>query len=86
MVPERDRLRALQMRVAGHERLGLGFGAVDEDEREPTNRGQRLVACILDVQAERRRDLVVARSAGVDLAADGPESLLDGRVHVLRIG
>ena len=43
----------------------------------------RLRACGADVEPERSGDLVVARAAGVDLAADVAELALDRRVHVL---
>ena len=42
-----------------------------------------LGAGVDDVEPERRRDLVVARAARVDLAADVAEQPLDRRVHVL---
>ena len=60
------------------------FGAVDEDERRrPRCRRSPRRQASCDVQAERGRDLVVARAAGVDLAADRPEPALDRRVDVL---
>jgi hypothetical protein len=43
----------------------------------------RLAAGVGDVEPERRGDLVVARAAGMDLAADGAELALDQRVDVL---
>ena len=80
---DRDRLRALEVRVPGHGRLGLGLGEVEHDvgEREDCLPGLR--ARILDVEAERGCDLVVARASGVDLGAERPEQALDRRVNVL---
>ena len=49
-------------------------------------RGERVLglgARVGDVEPERGRDLVVARAAGVDLAADVAEQPLDRRVDVL---
>ena len=43
----------------------------------------RLAARVLHVEAVRGDDLVVARAARMDLAADGPEQALDRAVHVL---
>ena len=83
VVAERDRLRALQVRVAGHRRAGLRFGAREDRARERDERGVGLGAGVGDVEPECGRDLVVARAAGVDLAADVAELPLDRRVHVL---
>ncbi len=80
---ERHRLRALQVRVAGHHRLGLRLGEGEDDERERVDRFARLGARVEHVQAERSRDLVVPRPPGVDLAADVAEQPLDRGVHVL---
>ena len=44
---------------------------------------RRLRARVLDVEPQRRRDLVVARAPGVDLPPDLAEQPLDRRVHVL---
>ena len=83
MMTERDRLRPLKMRVAGHERGRLGLGERENDEREGVDRVSRLRARIEDVQPERRRDLVVARAARMDLSSDVAEKALDSRMHVL---
>ena len=83
MVAERDRDRALQVRVAGHRRLGLLGGAVENGAREASERLLGLGGGVRDVEAEGRRDLVVAGAAGVDLPADVAEQALDRRVDVL---
>jgi hypothetical protein len=80
---ERDRLRALEVRVAGHERVGLRLGDVEHGQREGADRVQRLGAGVLDVEPHRGRDLVVARAARVDLPAHFAELPLDRRVDVL---
>ena len=80
---ERHGLRALQVRVPGHHRLRLRLGEGEDDERERVDRLARLRAGVEHVQPERRGDLVVARAAGVDLAADLAEQPLDRGVDVL---
>ena len=83
VVAEGDRLRTLEVRVAGHHRLRLGLREREDDERERVDRLARLRAGVEHVQAERGCDLVVARATGVDLAPDVAEQPLDRRVHVL---
>jgi hypothetical protein len=83
MVAERDRLRALQMRVPRHRRVCLLGRALEDDARERDERGVRVVARVGDVKPEGGGDLVVARASGLDLAAHLAELALDGRVHVL---
>ena len=80
---ECDRDGALQMRVGGHRRLRFRLGACEHDLRELYDGGDRLVAGVLNVEAVRGDDLVVARTAGVDLAAERAEQPLDCAVHVL---
>ena len=82
-MPERHRLRALQVRVAGHDRLRLGLGERQDHERERVDRLARLGAGVEHVHPKRRGDLVVPRPSGVDLPADVTEQPLDRRVHVL---
>ena len=86
MMSERYRLAALQVGVAGKERVGLRLGEREHDQRERLDLPSRLRTSIEDVEAERRRDLVVARPAGMDLPADGSELPLDRAVHVLVLG
>ena len=80
---ERDRLRALQVRVPGHDGLRLRLGEREDHERERVDRLARLRACVEHVHAERGGHLVVAGAPGVDLAADVPEETLDRGVDVL---
>ena len=50
---------------------------------KPLSASSALGGGVRDVEAEGRRDLVVAGAAGVDLAADVAEQALDRRVDVL---
>ena len=90
VVRERDRLRALQVRVSRHHRVDLGRSPLDESPREREQRAVETVQQLDDEQAQVQRDLVVAAAAGVQLSADGAGALgqhaLDRRMHVLRIG
>ena len=58
----------------------------EHDERERLDLLARLGAGVEHVEPERRRDLVVARPAGMDLAAEVAELALDRAVHVLVLG
>ena len=86
VVPDRDWLSPLQVGVARHRRLGLGLGAVEKPAGKPGDRGPRLAGRIGHVEPERRRHLVVARPARVDLPADLSEQALDRGVDVLVLG
>ena len=86
MMTERHRLPSLQVRVPGQQRVCLGFGEREHDERERIDLVARLGARVEHVQPERRCDLVVARAAGMDLAPEISEQPLDRAVHVLVLG
>ena len=86
MMAERHRLAALQVGVAGKQRVGLRLGEREHDERERLDLPSRLGAGVEHVEPERRRDLVVARAAGMDLPAEVAELPLDRAVHVLVLG
>ena len=83
---DHDADRALQVRVAGHRRLRVLLGAVENRRAERADCRVRLRARVAHVQAQRRRDLVVARTARMDLPTDLPELPLDRRVHVFILG
>ena len=83
---DRDRLGPLEMRVAGHRRLRLLLGAVEQTPGERRDRRPRLGGRVGDVEPERRRDLVVPRPARMDLPADLAEQALDRGVDVLVLG
>jgi hypothetical protein len=86
MMREQHRLRALEMRVAGHDRVA----GVARDGRERLleggERGVLAVALGAQPEPEVERDLVVAAATGVELAADGADELgqpaLDRHVDV----
>ena len=67
---ERDRLRALEVRVAGQHGVDLGLGALDERQRERFRRTIKVVEQLDDEQAQVERDLIVPAARGVQLAAD----------------
>ena len=83
VVPERHRLPALEVGVAGHQRVRLGLREREGDERERVDLLVRLRARVGDVQSQRRRDLVVAGATRVDLLTERPEEPLDRRMDVL---
>ena len=69
VVAERDRLRDLQVREAGHDRVGVPLREIEEraaqrgESRRQTRRSRRAAT------ADVGRDLVVARAAGVQALA-----------------
>ena len=82
------RLRAAQVRVRRHQRIGRGLGLVGEHgRRAPRCAALDLGNPALQVEPEIDRDLLVARPAGVQAAAGvaNPrhELAFDERVHVL---
>ena len=80
---ERDGLGTLEVCVAGHQRLGLGFGDVEHRPGEGADRFDGLRARILDVEPHRRCDLVVPGAPSVDLPPDLAQTPLDRRMDVL---
>jgi hypothetical protein len=80
-------LRTLHVRVGRHQYVERSLGAVDQDRRELVDGLERFVGLAARPQPEIRRDLVVPRSPGVELAAHRPGDLaqpgLDVHVHVL---
>jgi hypothetical protein len=83
VVAECHRLGALHVRVAGHQRLGLGVGEVEQHGGESPDPLTRLLARVLHVEPHRRDDLIVARTAGVDLAPQLAEQPLDRGMDIL---
>ncbi len=67
------RLRALEVGVRRHRRLCLVVGAAQDVGDQPADRAARLVARVLDVEAQRGGYLVVPRPSGVDPSADRPQ-------------
>ena len=86
MVADGDRLRPLQVGVAGHERLRLALGQPEDDADEGLDALDRLAAGVRDVQPEGGCDLVVPRAARMDLRSDLAEPAFDQRMDVLVVG
>ena len=86
VVPERHGLRALEVRVARHRGLRLRLCEREADERERVDRLARLGARVEDVKPERRGDLVVPRTTGMDLPTDLAQLALDRGMDVLGVG
>ena len=86
MMPERHRLRGLQMGEAGHHGSGMFQRAGDQRLLERGQRRIGLVDRVADIEAEIGRDLVVARARGVQPARSRPDQLgkpaLDVHVNV----
>ena len=82
-----DRLGALQVRVAGHRPVPMGLREVQQPGHQRGDQLPRTSRPRPDVESQVRGHLVVSRSPGVELAADGPRDLgqpaLDRHVDVL---
>ncbi len=83
VVPDRHRLGALEVRIGRHRSLRFLLRLVEHRARKAPDRLDRLVARIHDIETQRGGHLVVARAAGVDLAADLAERPLERRMDVL---
>ena len=62
MVAERDGLRDLQVRVAGHDRVGVAFGEIDERAAQRCESRDERVDRVAQPQPQVGGDLVVARA------------------------
>ena len=85
---EEDRLRRLQMRVAGHDRVGVrGAPACRARGAARRCRARRPSIGVADVEPQVEGDLIVAAARRVQLAADRADHLdqapLDRHVDVL---
>jgi len=89
MMRERDRLRDLEMREAGHDRFGVLPGEIEQRPLQTADERSDIVDRGADVQANVRRDLVVARARGVQplsgIADEIRQSALDIEMHVFEI-
>ena len=87
VVREVDRLRALEVRVAGHRPVLVALGELDERALQLLQLLERLQRVRAREHRHVGRDLVVARARGVELAADRADDLrqppLDRHVDVL---
>jgi hypothetical protein len=82
VVREPDRLGALQMGVAGQDRVDVLARTLGQDApqlRQAMTRGMRRVP---QVQRQIGRDLVVAAATGVQAARNRPDALAQPRLHV----
>ena len=87
VVAEVDRLGALQMGVARHAPVAVRLGQGADPLEDVAEQADRVAGGIGDEHRQVGRDLIVARAAGVDLAADPAGDLgqppLDRHVDVL---
>ena len=87
VVREEDRLRALEVRVAGEERVAMAAGERGERALHSGQGGVDGVALGAQPEAQVERHLIVPAPAGVELPADGADELgeppLDRHVDVL---
>ena len=87
VVAEVDRLRALQVRVAGHRPVAVGLCLLQQAAHRRAAELDRPQRVGLDDHRHVGGDLVVARAAGVELAGQGADLLaeqpLDRHVDVL---
>jgi hypothetical protein len=88
MVAQRDRLRHLQMGEAGHDRIGMFFGAGQQRGDQGFQCGIGFGASGLHPQAEIHRHLIVAAARGVEPARrradDFPQPGFDMEVDILQ--
>ena len=71
MMREINRLRALQMRVAGNEDVGIFFSQPDECALQPGDFAEQHNDFVPQPETHVECDLVVARAPGVELGAGG---------------
>ncbi len=86
VMAEGDRLRDLKVSEAGHRRVGIGFGDVEQVLLEVDNQHEDLVDRVAQPQADVGCDLVVAAASGVQalagVADKRGEALFDVEVDV----
>lgn len=81
-MPEGDRLGALQVGEAGHDRVEMFQGLARQRLLIVAQRGIKSVDAIADVEAEVGCDLVVARTRGVQPPGRRPDQIGKARLHV----
>ena len=64
---EQHRLRALQMRVGGHDGVACGFGPLYQGQGPVAQQFLSLRCMLAHVKAQVGRDLLIAAAAGVEL-------------------
>jgi hypothetical protein len=89
VVCERDRLRHLQVREAGHHGLDVLAGELDERALQLGEEGTDRPDLVAQPEAHVGRDLVVARAAGVQalagVAGELDQARLDVEVNVFEV-
>ena len=75
MVSEQDRLGALQVGVAGHQRSVILFRQVQEGLLNAAQAGQSFVDDFPSIETDVEGNLVVAGAAGVESSAGGADKL-----------
>jgi hypothetical protein len=82
VVANGHRLPALEVGVAGDDRGGILFRAVEQGRLESGNRGDEKIDLRPAIQPGVGRDLVVARAGGVELRSGGADALRQLGFHV----
>ena len=70
VVAERHRLRGLQVRETRHDRVGVRRREIEQSRQQLRHQAAQRVDLVAQVQPDVGRDLVVARTAGVQTFAD----------------
>ena len=78
MMGERDRLRALEMRVAGHHGLEMAMGERDQRAAQSVDERDHLGQFVAQIEPQVERDLVVARARGMQFAPAARRSVRSG--------
>ena len=82
VVPEGHRLGRLQVGEAGHDRIGMGLGLVDQGRLQVLQVGVQAVDGVAHPEAQVRRDLVVARARGVQPAGRRADQFGEPRLDI----
>ena len=82
MMPERHRLRGLQMREAGHDRLRMGERLLRQRALIIRQRRVEFVQHIAHPQPEIGRDLIVARARGMQPSGCRADHVREPRLDV----
>ena len=84
VVAKEDRLGRLQMSEAGHDRVKIGLGLGEKGFLQLVEIAQHRCHFIAQIEADIKGDLIVARTGGVQLAADRSDALGESRfdIHV----
>ena len=90
IVRERDRLRSLQMRIAGHNRIQVGLCKIQQCFNQLVEQGAGFFACFTRVHARIKHALVIAAASGMQtlarLANPFGENGFNIHMNVFRLG